>query len=215
MKKFLMLALCLALAGFVAVNGSYAMPDVAEVFQDLTEYLGDVLGIPAYSTQGEIDVQIVLGREPDMLYPGCTAQTTLSVHNDGSQTAYFRLAVAVQYDAATWDDKFTVAFEAADSYTVLDWMDITISGTPYRMKVFTYNEALGSNEQSSNITMTVSLAANVTNEELARYHSDFVQMKVLAIETAAFDDKAKAENREPSAQTALDRALPLTDFNPF
>ena len=214
MKKVLTLTLCLLLAGLLAVSNSYALPDVSSAFQHLIDYLGDALGIPTHSSNGEIDVQIVSGGSEQQLYPGTQAQQTFSIRNDGTSSAYFRFVVAVQYDAETWD-QLSVSFDANESYAISDWMTTTISDAPYRMKVITYKQALNAGESSPEIMMTVGMDSDMTNEQFSRYGSDFIQMKVLAVETNAFDQKAEAENREPSALDALNRALPLTNFNPF
>lgn len=214
MKKVLTLTLCIMLAGLLAVNSSYALPDVSSAFQHLIDYLGETLGIPSYSSTGEIDVAIVACDEQQQLYPGTQAQQTLSIRNEGTSSAYFRFVIAVQYDAETWN-QISVTFDDNDFYSVSDWMPTAITNMPYRMKVLTYKQALAAGESSPQFTMTVGMDSDMTNEQFSRYNSDFIQMKVLAVEANAFDKKAKADGREPSAQDALDRALPLTNFNPF
>ena len=214
MKKVLTLTLCLALTCLLAVNSSYALPDVSSAFQHLIDYLGDALGIPSHSQNGEIDIQIVSGGSEQQLYPGAQAQQTFSIRNNGTSGAYFRFVVAVQYDAETWD-QLSVTFDTNDSYLISDWMPTAISDVPYRMKIFTYKHALAADESSPEIMMTVGMDPDMTNEQFSCYGSDFIQMKVLAVETNAFDKKAEADSREPSALDALDRALPLTNFNPF
>lgn len=207
MKKLLILVLCLSLAGLLAVNGTFAMSDVSSAFQKLTDFLGD-LGMPQHGGN-KIDVQIISDNTPQILSPGTSATRTVYVKNQGSDPAYFRFAIAVQYDEETWND-LTIAFNT-EGYSVSDWTEISVSNTPYRMKVFTYEQALGSDSASPEIAMTVSMKADVTSEQLARYRSDFIQMKVLAIETDSF----KKNDVPMSASDALNMALPLQSFNPF
>lgn len=202
-----MLALCLACFVFSASGGAYA--EVPSVFRQLVDFLGETLGMPQQS-DGSIDVQIVSDGMPDELYPGAEVVSTLAVKNQGNADAYFRFAVALRYDAQTWN-RISVRF-AADGYAVSDWMDVRICGEDYRMKVFSYEQELPDGQTSPGIGMTVSVDEKTTLAQIAAICSDFIQMKALAIETRAFKD----QDGTMTAGRALDMALPLDEnFNPF
>lgn len=207
MKKALLAGLCFVLVSFMLVNGTLALPDLDKVFADLTEMLGQ-LGLPTPDTDGVVDVALVSDDTPQQLYPGGVASRTTWVHNEGSDAVYFRLCYAIQYDEASWD-KLTITFNA-DAYEQTDWRDIIIGGTPYRMKVFTYAQALIPGVDSPAVTLTIAMDESVTSEEITRYRSDFLHTQVLAIDPEPFTEQGYS-----TAEGALDLALPLATLNPF
>lgn len=217
MKKLMAIAACVMLSGSLLVSGTLAA-DLNRMASDIFKNLANLLGDRGAVEDGgrQVDVEIVTGDTVPQLYPGGEAQQTCSVANRGAGAVYFRLACAVQYDAASWS-KLKINFEYDDDdYTAYpaedNWQEITISGTPYRMKVFTYQKELPPDGTASPVTVQIDMDASVTNEMLSGYRSDFLQMKALAVETAVFNEKIE----NASAETVLNLALPLTeDTNPF
>ena len=207
MKKALLAGLCFVLVGFMLVSGTFALPDLDKVFAYVKE-LGETLGLPELGGAGTaVDVSLVYDDAPQQLYPGGAASRATCVRNEGSGPVYFRLVYAVQYDVSSWD-KLTITF-AAEGYEQTGWRDISIGTTPFKMKVFTYTEALDADAVSSAVTLTIAMADTVTTEEIGRYRSDFLQTQVLAIDPTPFAEVA------PSAVEALNLALPLNTLNPF
>lgn len=207
MKKAILAALVFIVVGFALVSGTFALPDLDKVFDDLTELLDD-LGLPTPDTEGVVDVALVSDDTPQQLYPGGAVSRTTSVQNKGSDPVYFRLCYAVQYDKTSWN-KLTIGFDTED-YEQTDWLDITIGNTPYKMKVFTYTEALPTGEISPDVKLTIAMDDSVTSEEISRYRSDFLQTQVLAIDPTPFTSADIT-----TAKDALDKALPLGTLNPF
>lgn len=212
MKKALIAALCFIVVGFMMVNGTLAATfnEARDIFQDLTEKLGEAFGMAA--TDSKFDVDLIPVGSVEQLYPGGQATHTVKVKNQGDLNACFRLAFAVQ-ETTTWD-KLSFTFSAPADYAVTDWMDITVGGTTYKMKVFTYTGTLAPKAESANIGVTIAMDKEVTSKQIGEYRSDFLKTQVLAIEADLFTtDKDGNQIRTPAQ--ALDLALPLTDFNPF
>lgn len=205
MKKALLAALAFIAAGFLLVNGTFALPDLDEVFKTVTQLLEK--GIPEPGG-GTIDVALVSDNTPQQLYPGGEASRVTRVKNQGTSPVYFRLCYAIQYDQSSWS-KLDVGFEAA-GYEQTGWRDITIGNTPYKMKVFTYTAPLASGAESPEVKLTIAMDDSVTSEEISRYRSDFLQTQVLAIDPTPFTDA-----NITTAVDALDLALPLKTLNPF
>ncbi|MBP3428119.1 MAG: hypothetical protein J6M47_07655 [Clostridia bacterium] len=208
MKKGIIAALCFIVIGCSMVSGTFALPDLDKVFADLTGMLGHALGLPE-AGGAEVDVALVTDTASGQLYPGGTATRSVYVKNQGAREVCYRLAYAVQYDAQSWD-KLTLRFAADEGYIEHDWQEISISGVPYRMKVFTYDSALPAGQSSGGVSLTITMDRNITSEQIARYRSDFLQMQVLAIDPVPFREKGYT-----TAQAALDIALPLATLNPF
>ena len=208
MKKALLAALSFVLVSLFLVHGSFALPDLGEVFKVVTELLEK--GIPEVGGAGTaVHVDLVSDETPQNLFPGGSASRTTFVRNAGTGGIYFRLAYAIQHDAQSWD-KLDIDFSAGEGFEMSDWQDITIDNTSYRMKVFTYTSELASGEDSSAVTLAIAMDSSVTSEQIARYREDFLQIQVLAIDPTPFADVAD------SAEAALNLALPLDNkFNPF
>lgn len=221
MKKAFFAALCFVLISCLFVNGTFALPDLNEVFADLTNIL-HLNGLPEKSGEdGALDVNLVSTKPTEQLMPGNSVSRTTYVKNDSKmvdgkqKTACFRLVYAFQYDAKTWDEKLiTVDFVASSDFKQSGWTDITIDGTPYKMMVFTYTKALAAGAKSSEVTITVSLDKEITNDQLSNYRDDFLKMQVLAVEMDAFADVAIPANANSAEEYILDLALPL-GTNPF
>lgn len=205
MKKAILAALVFIVVGFALVNGTFALPDLDEVFKTVTQLLEK--GIPEPGG-GTIDVALVSDNTPQQLYPGGTASRTTSVQNQGSKAVYFRLCYAIQYDESSWN-KLTITFDAP-GHEQTGWRDITIGNTPYKMMVFTYTKDLAAGDYSPAVTLTIAMDDTVTSEEISRYRADFLQTQVLAIDPKPFTDKDIT-----TAEDALDLALPLDTLNPF
>ena len=210
MKKALFAALCFIIVGFMMVNGTFAQLDWGDIFKEL----GGAFGAPTRDP-GKMDVDLVNVGQIEQLYPGGSATCSVAVKNEGSLNACFRLAFAVQYDAETWD-MLTFRFSAGEEYIQTSgWTDITVGGTPYRMQVFTFKEALAASSQSSPVSITIAMDKDITSQQIARYRSDFLQTQVLAIEADLFMQPSENNAVAYTAVEALDMALPLSGFNPF
>lgn len=211
MKKALLVAVSFILFSFLLVSGTFAMPDLNDVFSDLSAILGEALGKPVNGGAGTpVHVALVSDDAPQSLFPGITASRTTYVQNKGEGDVYLRLAYAIQYDAETWGDLLKVQFQAGEGFFEHDWQDISVSGTPYKMKVFTYNAALPSASDTPSVTISLTMDASVTSQQFSRYRSDFLRIQALAIDPTPFVNKGYL-----SAQEALDMAIPLNTLNPF
>lgn len=226
MKKAFFAALCFVLISCLFVNGTFALPDIDEVFAFI-----ESLGTSGTPTQDEKLLQVKLEStySPGQLMPGGSASRTTVVKNTGEANAYFRLVYAIQYDEATWN-LLKVSFDVPKGYREEAWTDIDIDGTPYKMKVFSYDKELYSNGNvqgmtsassvSPAVTITIEMDKSITNQQLSCYRDDFLQVQVLAVETETFADVvAKSEDvkagKMSPAQYVLDMAIPLTKLNPF
>ncbi len=210
MKKALLAAVCFILISLLMINGTFALPDLNQVFSDLTEKLGDILGKPIAGGEGtSIHVALDSDEEPRRLYPGGEASCASRVSNLGTGDVYFRLVYAVQYDEESWD-QLTIRFISGDGFEEHPWKTINVSGTPYKMKVFTYTKALPASELSPEVEIFIHMDASVTSEQVARYRNDFLKIQVLAIDPAPFIEKGYA-----TAKEALDMALPIETLSPF
>lgn len=207
MKKAILAALVFIVVGFALVNGTFALPDLDEVFA-FVQQLGESLGLPTQDASGTIDVALVSDDTPQQLYPGGAASRVTRVKNQGTSPVYFRLCYAIQYDESSWN-KLTIDFDT-EGYESTGWLDITIGNTPYKMKVFTYTKALPTGKISPDVKLTIAMEDSVTSEEISRYRSDFLQTQVLAIDPTPFTDA-----NITTAVGALDLALPLKTLNPF
>ncbi len=205
MKKAILAALVFIVVGFALVNGTFALPDLDEVFKTVTQLLEK--GIPEPGG-GTIDVALVSDNTPQQLYPGGTASRVTRVKNQGTSPVYFRLCYAIQYDESSWN-KLTIGFDTKD-YEQTGWLDITIGNTPYKMMVFTYTADLARGAESPDVKLTITMDDSVTSEEISRYRADFLQTQVLAIDPTPFTEK-----NITTAKDALDLALPLDTLNPF
>lgn len=210
MKKALVAALAFVLVGFMLVNGTLA--DVFNQARDIFVNLGGTLGAP--TTDGDFDVDLVNVGEVEQLYPGGKATHKVQVVNNGKRGACFRLAFAVQ-ETSAWE-QLDFTFSADESFIQSNWMDITVDGAPYNMKVFTYTGTLDAGKSSPTVSITIAMDKDVTTAQIEQFRSDFLKTQVLAIDSTAF---LTSENGKPapyaSELDALEAALPLTNFNPF
>ncbi|MBR4039930.1 MAG: hypothetical protein IKJ11_07515 [Clostridia bacterium] len=208
MKKALLVALCFVIVSFMLVEGTFALPDLDTVFQEITALLQN--GMPEQGGAGtQVHVELVCDDKPQSLFPGGSVSRSIHVQNSGKGDVYFRLVYAVQYDAQSWP-KLDIRFAAGDAFAEHAWKDITIGSLPYKMKVFTYTKALPAGAASPEVDISIAMDASMTSEQIARYRSDFLQTQVLAIDPAPFTEKGYA-----TAEAALDMALPLNTLSPF
>ena len=207
MKKALFAALCFVVVSLVLVNGTFGLPNLDEVFADLRNLLdGD--GLPEKGGAGTPVHVALISDDSQRLYPGGAASRNTVIHNKGSGAVYCRLVYAIQYDAESWP-LLDISFDAGEGFKPHDWQDITIDGTPYKMKVFTYTQALAAGEKSPNVRLTIAMDTAVTSQQISRYRDDFLQTQVLAIDPTSFEKVAQ------TAEEALNLALPLDTLNPF
>lgn len=208
MKKALLAGLYFVLVSFALVGDTFALPDIQEVFHAVADLMEN--GIPEMGGEGTaVHVQLVSDGARQNLIPGGRVSSASRVQNLGGGEVYFRLAYAIQYDAATWN-KLSVSFDAGNGFREHDWQDISVSGTPYKMKVFTYTQALPVQSASPDVRISIAMDSSVTSEQLARYRGDFLQMQALAVDPTPFLGKGYL-----TAEAALDAALPLRTLNPF
>ena len=210
MKKALLAGICFVIISLVMVNGTFALPDLDQVFADLTSILGE-WGLPEKGgADTPVHVSLVTQQANRSLFPGGTASSTTVVRNEGSGDIYFRLVYAIQYDQASWH-KLDIQFAAEPGFEEHDWQDIIASnGTKYKMKVFTYTRPLTAGTDSAGITLTITMDQSMTSEEISRYRTDFLKTQALAMDPTPFINKGIA-----AATEALDLALPLETLNPF
>lgn len=217
MKKAIVAAMCFMLVSFLLVSGTFAMPDLNQVFADLTDtLLGEILGKPQQDTTNKVKVSLVSTEEAPHLYPGGAASRTSYVRNEGEGPICFRVAYAVQYDEAT-AHLLTTEFDASEGFVQESSKDIKIDGTPYRMTVFTYPRILAPGDESPKITVKITMDAAMTSAQLANYRSDFLQMQAMAVDPTPFMNSTN-ERKSPVAADAtevLNLALPLGTLNPF
>lgn len=210
MKKALLAASCFIIVSLMLVNGTFALPDLDKVFADLTSLLGMENGLPQIGGEGTaVHVELVSDDEPRNLYPGSEVSRAFHVQNLGTGDVYFRLVYAIQYDEESWPH-LDIDFTAGNGFTEHGWQDITIGSTPYKMKVFTYTNALPVDSASPEISITIGMDTAVTSEQVSRYRRDFLQTQVLAIDPTPFIEKGYS-----TAVEALDLALPLDTLKPF
>ena len=119
--------------------------------------------------------------------------------------AYFRIAFAVQEEAFPL---LYLNFNRED-YEWTDWKEIKIDGRAYRMIVATYDKPLAVNEVSPAALMQVALDRETTSADADKIAGDFIQIQVMAIDSAPFNEK------NMTASEALNAALPLENLNPF
>lgn len=220
MKKTILLALCLALAGLLAVNGTFAAEftqAVSETVSQLFKTVGELINPEPTAAPSSFKVSVVYlddsSTEEQVLFPGSTVERRVAVKNESAALpAYFRIAFAVQEEAFSC---VTLDFSKGSAYTWLgQWRDITIGGQDYKLMIGTYTDALEAGATSPASLLSVAMNKNVTSEQMGRLGRDFLQMKVLAINA---DDFVLSDDTQMSATEALDKALPIDDanFNPF
>ena len=230
MKKAIILAVCLIMAGMLAVNGTFA----GEFGDTLTEVVNGVFAVLDELFTGDFakpyegggfDVELVYldasgNRLTDtaaapQLLPGRTVERRVAVANESTATsgsdnsAYFRIAFAVQQDVAHLLD-FTVN-QTNYTWTRYD-APIKIGNTDYLLMVATYQTELPAGSVSAAALQSVALDMNTSNEDIDRFRQDFLQIQVLAIKA---DDFVDSEGKPMSAEEALNYAIPLANLNPF
>lgn len=214
MKKALLAALCFIIVGLVMVNGTFALPSIEDVFK-WVKGLGDNGKPEQGGPNTAVHVELDSDQTPQNLYPGSEVSRAFHVQNHGTGDVYFRLVYAVQYDEESWSH-LDIDFAAGNGFTEHDWEDITIGNTPYKMKVFTYTNALPVGSASPEVSITIGMDAAVTSEQVSRYRSDFLQTQVLAIGAGDFTaDRVAVSSNQTLAEAALDLALPLDTLSPF
>lgn len=207
--KALLAGTCFVLISFMLVNGTFALPDLDEVFKAVLE-LGEK-GLPQFGGKGTaVHVEILSDDTPQRLFPGGAVSRVSRVKNAGEGEVYFRLVYAVQYDLESWK-YLDIDFEKGAGFEETQWRDVSVSGTPYKMKVFTYTRALEVGMETPPVTISIAMDTAVTSEQLSRYRSDFLKIQALAIDPAPFREEANITD----AVQALDMALPIDKLNPF
>lgn len=243
-KKAMILAVCLALVGMLAVNGTLAQT-VEGIFQTITTALGIANPNPERD-ETQLDVSLVSHyRQGGQLVQGSTSQSLVPMAHDwetkvattvGGATyqlwdaaaldkftavanhspekdAYFRIAFAVD---ANIFDKLQLNFNTTEGSFVWeeDWRDVTIGSRPFKMMVVTCTEALEPGAVSPPALLQVAMDKSATNEDYARIGSDFLQVKVMAVDADAL--VTDEQPLRPSAEDTLNATVPLNDgFNPF
>ena len=216
MKKAILLALCLVLVGMLAVDDTFAADFTQLVNNTFSFVFQTIEGLinPAPTVcPADFDIELVYtdsagnpltASTPPQLMPGSTVDRFAAVANrSAANSAYFCMAMAVQADV---EQLLTIEVNTTD-YTWSDWMDITIGGVSYKMKLATYNSALEAQQQSPAALQRVSLSVQATTADLMRFRDDFLQLQVLVIDTAEFST---------SPADALEAALQITSTNhPF
>lgn len=214
MKKALTLALCLTLAGLLAVNGTFA-DDFGKAINELFQQVAELAQLAAPTTDPEqFKVSLVyLNDNSEPLFPGSTISRQAAVrHSVGSSDACFRLAIAVQTEAFS---HLTLTLNEHD-YIWSGWRNVTIDGCAYKLNIATYPEFLEPEETSPAALYSVSLDIETTSAQISAFRKDFIMIKALAVNADDFK-QLQDEAQQPLTPTGvLDKALPITDtFNPF
>lgn len=229
MKKTMLLAVCLILAGLLAVNGTFAF-SMTEVVGDLFATLTDwFTGEPAKPYEGggfevgiayvDVEGNKLTNTTPPQLLPGGTVERRIAVHNsstadgEASKSAYFRIAFAVQKEIA---GQLTFSINETDYVWKQFPNTIRIGNADYQLVVATYLDALPVGVTSPAALQSVTLKADTTSEQISSVTSEWLQVQVLAVNAADFSNIEVADGLN-RVQTVLDKALPIdsNDFNPF
>ena len=241
-KKAMILAVCLALVGMLAVNGTLAQT-VEDIFQTITTALGleaperdetklDVSLVSHYRQGGQLvqgstsqslvpmahnwDVKVAttVGGAAYQLWDAAAIDKFTAVANRSPQKdAYFRIAFAV--DANIYC-KLKLNFTDDTCYFWSDWVDISIGGRPFKMIVATYTQALEHGQVSPPSLLQVAMDKSATNEDYAKISNDFLQIKVVAVDADTLTQEVNGVQVRSGAIDTLDATVPLREgFNPF
>ena len=244
-KKAMILAVCLALVGMLAVNGTLAQT-VEGIFQTITFALGLVDAPERDETQ--LDVSLVSHyRQGGQLVQGSTSQSLVPMAHDWEKKVAINVGgTTYQLWEAAALDKFTAVknvgsngdkdayfrlafavdanihsklklnFTDDTCYAWTDWTDISIGGRMFKMIVATYTEALAPGQVSPPALLQVAMDKSATNEDYAKISSDFLQIKAMAVDADALTTEENGVMVRPGAQYTLDITVPLREgFNPF
>jgi len=215
MKKAILLALCLVLAGMLAVDGTFAAEftqAVTEAVSTLFKTVEDIFSPAPTQDPDTFQVSIVYpdsGPGLALLSPGHTTQRKVAIENQSNEkSAYFRIAFAVQADIR---DHLSLNFNTVD-YAWSNWReDITIGDQHFDLIIATYTQPLAAGQTSPAALLSVTLDADITSQQMNAFAEDFLQIQALAI---CADDFTNSSYQ--NAVAALDQALPIPDdFNPF
>ncbi len=214
MKKAMLLAVCLVLAGLLAVNGTFAgdfgtavQETVNGIFKKVEELLNPAPTDAPKLASLAVEDEKAEGGENKALFPGTSVTRTYTVSNttsgDNYQPIFFRLAVAVRYDESWKDETFKIAFNQTWEAS----RDIDIGGKQYKLYVF--DGAL--EEGAWNLTATVTMKKEMTDAQYEVYRQgDFLKAELYSIESNAFGEAGYKD-----AEAALNAALgKVEDFNP-
>lgn len=215
MKKAMLLAVCLVLAGLLAVNGTFAgdfgrtvQKMLANVFRPVEDLTNPApTDAPKLASLAVEDEKAEGGEKNKALFPGTSVTRTYTVSNttsttDNPQPIFFRLAVAVRYDDDSWEKTFGITFNKDSNG---DSREIEIGGKQYKLYVFDGELA---KDAPWNLTATVIMKKEMTDAQYEVYwQGDFLKAELYSIERKAFVDAGYKD-----AETALNAAL--GDFNP-
>lgn len=202
MKKALLAAVCFILVCVALVHLQPTLPGLGDLFGASSPSDANTGGKPVHVT-------LVTDSTKQMLFPGGTVTRSSVVRNDGEGSACFRLAYAIQYDEESWPH-LDISFDADPAYAVTNWWPITVDGTPFMMKVFSYSKAIEPDESSPGVTISITMDHSFTNEQMARFREDFLQIKAMAVDPTPF-----LKGNVTTITQVLDVALPLNTFSPF
>lgn len=215
MKKALLAGLCFVAVCLVLIHGPKMLPELTEWLGEIevppvTEWLDDFSFPDLGGNVGKpVHVTLVSDTPSNPLFPGGSVTRTSAVRNDGEGGVCYRLVYAIQYNDDSWH-QLDIDFLADKGYDESDWQLITIDGTPFMMKVFTYTELLAPGSTSPNVVFTIGMDRDITNDQIGRYRSDFLRIQVVAIDPTPF-----MTTETTTVVDALDMALPLNNLNPF
>jgi len=216
MKKIILLALCLVVVSMYTVDDTFAMEvgqTVEGLFHTVKEWFGDVTAAaPTPGSNFEVAFYYPDSdgtQSAPVLIPGKTISRRIAAENKSTENdAYFCVAFAVDETIAD-DLHFTKqsGYEWKENYN-----SITLNGTAYRLSVAICTSQLDKQDISEDVISAISLDADVRTEQISNVSSDFLKMKLMAVDVETF---ASVENA--TAQTVLTKALDLNnpDFNPF
>ena len=150
------------------------------------------------------------------------AEQFVSVKNIAKKDAYLLIAIAVKDDDNAKQilmsnisvpvDNISVPGENEAVFTMLPPTSVTINNSQYTMQVYLYNDILVQGTESPAIAVQMAITKDAGNEQMARLGHDFLQIKVVAIDSDAF----KTDGVRLGAVSALKQAIDLdNNFNPF
>lgn len=133
---------------------------------------------------------------------------------EGAKDAYFRLAFAVDKNIYS---KLKLNFNTAEAaYDWGEWTEISIKNRPFMMKIATYTKALVPGEIAPPALLQVAMDKSATNEDYEKISSDFLQIKVMAVDADTLTTGSGEQTVRPGAVETLNQTVPVgTGFNPF
>ncbi len=239
MKKFVsVLLVCVALVLVLDVNGTLALEQAAQsLFKQVVSLLGNENGNPE-ADENNFKVELVITDKNEnsnidrnqVLAPSYEIDGVPTADSDGlwyqvgvvdrfvsaknestsKYGAYLRIAIAVKNNDCVY-----LNFNTSSTDFDRVEKEITIGSDKYTMYVFTYKHELAPGFTTPPTLKQIAMDKDATSADLQALGSDFLQIKVLAIQASAFKKDENGQQVQMSYADALDVALPIDTLNPF